>query len=214
MGKAVPKESKRERNKKRVLSYLEAYISEYGYAPSIRDIGAALGFRSTSTVHQYLKDLQEDGSIVYADGKRRAISLNESEDESEPVHTLSWPLVGTVTAGRPILAQENIEYDIAVDEKLFSNSGDDNFLLRVRGDSMIDCGIFHGDLIIVSPADTADKNDIVVALIGEEATVKRFSYLDGKPYLFPENEAFSPIPFMDEDCKIIGKVKGLIRTRI
>lgn len=214
MAKAVPKESKRERNKKRVLAYVEEYLKKYGYAPSVRDIGAALGFRSTSTVHQYLKDLQEDGSIVYADGKRRAISVTDPEPDEPAPHTISWPLVGMVTAGRPILAHENIEYNIAIDEKLFAHSDDDNFMLRVRGDSMIDYGIFNGDLIIVSPAQTADKNDIVVALIDDEATVKRFGYLDGVPYLFPENEAFSPIPFAGEDCRIIGKVVGLIRTRI
>lgn len=214
MAKAVPKESKRERNKKRVLAYLEKYLSENGYSPSVRDIGAALGFRSTSTVHQYLKDLHEEGAITYADGKRRAIALTDMDFGPENSHTISLPLVGIVTAGQPILAQENIEYNIAFDEKLFANAGEDNFLLRVKGDSMIDHGIFNGDIIIVTPAQAADKNDIVVALIGDEATVKRFGYLDGVPYLFPENEAFSPIPFNGEDCRIIGKVTGLIRTRI
>lgn len=213
MAVPVPKENKRTRNKKRVLGYLEEYIKENGYAPSVRDICSALGFGSTSTVHQYLKDLQDDGAITYADGKRRAITLTELEEQETP-RTLTWPLLGMVTAGQPILAQENIEYDIAIDEKLFSHTGEDNFMLRVRGDSMIDHGIFNGDLIIVTPAQTAEKNEIVVALIGDEATVKRFGYLKGEPYLFPENEAFSPIPFSSEDCRIIGKVVGLIRTRI
>ncbi len=214
MAKAVPKENKRERNKKRMLRFLEKYISEHGYSPSVRDIGAALGFRSTSTVHRYLKELHEEGSITYADGKRRAITLTDMNYGSESSDTLSWPLVGMVTAGQPILAQENIEYDITVDEKLFTHADENNFILRVRGDSMIDYGIFNGDLIIVSPAQTAEKNEIVVAMIGEEATVKRFGYQDGVPYLFPENDAFSPIPFMAEDCRIIGKVIGLIRTSI
>ncbi len=215
MAKAQPKESKRDRNKKRVLDFLESYITDHGYPPSVRDIGSSLGFRSTSTVHQYLKDLQEDGHITYADGKRRAIALTE-EPEAEYVGspTVNWPLVGMVTAGQPILAQENIEYSFAIDEKLFPASSDENFLLRVRGDSMIDAGIFSGDMIIVSPAQTAEKNEIVVALIGEEATVKRFGFLNGEAYLFPENEFFSPIPFTSEDCRIIGKVLGLIRTRI
>ncbi len=216
MAIAQPKESKKDRNKKRVLSFLEEYIAEHGYAPSVRDIGASLGFRSTSTVHQYLKDLQDEGMITYADGKRRAISLTDSpEEETLPsASVVSWPLVGMVTAGQPILAQENVEFEIALDEKLFPSSADENFLLRVRGDSMQDIGIFNGDLIIVSPADSAERNEIVVALLGEEATVKRFGYLQGVPYLFPENEAFSPIPFNQEDCRIIGKVQGLIRTRM
>lgn len=211
-----PKEGKKDRNKKRVMQYLERYISENGYAPSVRDICAALNFRSTSTVHQYLKDLQDEGSITYADGKRRAISVLDSmtEEREEAMPVLSWPLLGMVTAGQPILAQENVEYNIAIDEKLFPHSNDGKFLLRVRGDSMMDAGIFGGDLIIVTPSQSADRNEIVVALIGEEATVKRFGYQDGVPYLFPENEAFAPIPFNSEDCHIIGKVVGLIRTRI
>ncbi len=216
MANPHPTGGKKIRNKKRVLDFLEAYIARFGYSPSVREICAALGFKSTSTVHQYLKDLQEEGLITYADGKRRAISvIDPQEQPNEPTpEVVTWPLVGIVTAGQPILAQENIEYNIAIDEKLFPSSSDENFLLRVRGDSMQDVGIFNGDLIIVSPAESAEKNEIVVALLGEEATVKRFGFLDGAPYLFPENEAFSPIPFNQEDCRIIGKVQGLIRTRI
>lgn len=217
MAKPVPKESKRDINKKRVLNYLEDYLESNGFSPSVRDIGSALGFKSTSTVHSYLTELQEEGHINYADGKRRAISLLDDADsasESLEYNTSSFPLVGLVTAGQPILAQENIEYNIVLDDKLFPSGSDSNFILRVRGDSMMDAGIFNGDLIIVSPAQSAERNEIVVAMIGEEATVKRFAYLDGMPYLFPENEAFSPIPFHDEDCRIIGKVQGLIRTRL
>lgn len=221
--------SRKERNKQRVLRYLQKYINEHAYSPSVREIAVAVGFKSTSTVHSYLNELQDDGYINYADGKRRAISINEdnlpgssesnidntaSVSSNRDDHTVTWPLVGLVTAGQPILAQENTLYDIQVDNKLFPSGKDDSFLLRVRGDSMFDAGIFDGDMIVVSPTPQAELNEIVVALIGEEATVKRFAYLDGEPYLFPENDAFDPIPFNQEDCSIIGKVVGLIRTRL
>ncbi len=223
---------KKERNKERILNYLDKYINDHGYSPSVREIAQAVGFKSTSTVHSYLLDLQEEGYITYADGKRRAISINESEDDSSEdtddtevidfeeelarrmPETSTWPLVGLVTAGQPILATENKLFDISLDQKLFPRGKDDSFLLKVRGDSMIDAGIHDGDLILVSPTQQAELNEIVVALIGDEATVKRFGYISGDPYLFPENEAFDPIPFNTEDCKILGQVIGLIRTRL
>ncbi len=217
MPRPVPKESKRDVNKKNILHYLESYIHSNGFSPSVRDICAAVGFKSTSTVHSYLTELQEEGLISYADGKRRAISLvdeNPETEETSYADVTAFPLVGLVTAGQPILAQENIEYNIHVDDKLFPSAGNGNYILRVRGDSMMDAGIFNNDLIIVTPAQTAERNEIVVAMIGDEATVKRFSYIDGEPYLLPENDAFSPIPFHAEDCHIIGRVQGLIRTRI
>ena len=223
---------KRKKNKQVILNYLERFINKNGYSPSVREIAAAVGFRSTSTVHSYLNELQEENLIVYADGKRRAISLSEDViapkskveanaettkfglDSESNDSTMSWPLLGLVTAGQPILAQENIEYNIAIDNKLFPRGNEDSFILRVRGESMIDAGINNGDLIIVSPTQSAELNQIVVALIGDEATVKRFSYIDGEPYLLPENQNFEAIPFNTEDCSIIGKVVGLIRTRI
>ncbi len=218
--------SKREQNMKRTLDFLEDFIRSEGYSPSVRDICKALDIKSTSTVHGYLTDLQEAGLISYADGKRRAISIvgmlddevdNQDdfyEDHVNPDDIIGLPLIGLVTAGRPILAQENVQYTIALDEKLFPPDKDGNFLLKVRGDSMIEVGILDGDLLVVEVAQTADNNDIIIALIGEEATVKRFSYLDGRPYLFPENPYYAPIPFDTEECRILGKVKGLIRTRV
>ncbi len=251
------RESKKSNNKRAILGYLTKYINDHGYSPSVREIAVAVGLRSTSTVHKYLNELQEDGYIIYADGKRRAISINpefdhlinhnssknvnadlaeqdksnsksvkkenntteyastySSEYGSQYENTFALPLVGVVTAGNPILAQENIEYQVQLDDKLFPQTRDESFILRVRGDSMINIGINDGDLIIVTPQNSAELNEIVVALIGEEATVKRFAYLDSKPYLFPENDNFEPIPFNREDCSIIGKVVGLIRTRV
>ncbi len=251
------RENKKSNNKRAILGYLTKYINDHGYSPSVREIAVSVGLRSTSTVHKYLNELQEDGYIIYADGKRRAISINpefdhlvdhnsnkrtnvnpadqtkmnlktaskenrtkeytssySSDYSSEYESTFALPLVGVVTAGNPILAQENIEYQVQLDDKLFPQTRDESFILRVRGDSMINIGINDGDLIIVTPQNSAELNEIVVALIGEEATVKRFAYLDSKPYLFPENDNFEPIPFNREDCSIIGKVVGLIRTRV
>lgn len=251
------RESKKSNNKRAILGYLTKYINDHGYSPSVREIAVAVGLRSTSTVHKYLNELQEDGYIIYADGKRRAISINpeydntikhittktsdinsttqnkqnsnvddsvnnekeytnsySSEYNSQFDSTFALPLIGVVTAGNPILAQENIEYQVQLDDKLFPQTKDKSFMLRVRGDSMINIGINDGDLIIVTPQNSAELNEIVVALIGEEATVKRFGYLNSEPYLFPENDNFEPIPFNREDCSIIGKVVGLIRTRV
>lgn len=251
------RESKKSNNKRAILGYLTKYINDHGYSPSVREIAVAVGLRSTSTVHKYLNELQEDGYIIYADGKRRAISINpeydtsvshtenesydinstlpntQNQDDNKSVNkakeytnpysseynsqfdsTFALPLIGVVTAGNPILAQENIEYQVQLDDKLFPQTKDKSFMLRVRGDSMINIGINDGDLIIVTPQNSAELNEIVVALIGEEATVKRFAYLNSEPYLFPENDNFDPIPFNREDCSIIGKVVGLIRTRV
>lgn len=221
--------SKKERNKQRIFTYLQKYIHENGYSPSVREIAKAVGFKSTSTIHNYLNLLQEDGWITYADGKRRAISLNEDkfnqeqldhneyeteENNEEAESGVSLPLVGLITAGQPILADQNIEYNILLDNKLFTRADEDSYILRVSGDSMINAGIFDGDLLIVKPTQQVDRNEIIVALIGDEVTVKRFSYLDDQPYLFPENEIYEPIPFNTEDCSIIAKVVGLIRPRI
>ena len=180
----------------KILLYLNEYMEANGYAPSVREICAAVGLRSTATVSYHLSELKRRGLIEGDSTKRRALSLPESRRGSH------IPVVGVVTAGLPILATENIEGSVAW-------NGDPNcFALRIKGESMINAGILDGDLVVVRPQAGADHGDIVIALLEDEATCKRLSTHDGI-WLMPENPAFSPID--GRNASIIGKVKGLIR---
>ena len=180
-----------------LLEYLRTYIREQGYGPSVREICGALGLRSTATVHYHLRQLAEEGSILYQPGKKRSISLPERPEQGRV------PVVGVVAAGQPILAQENIEGYLPWE------GGAGWFALRVRGESMKNAGILPGDKVIVRPQPTAENGEIVVALLGDEATVKRLSRRDGRILLLPENEAFQPIP--GDEAQILGIVKAVIR---
>ena len=180
-----------------ILSYVNQFIQENGFAPSIREIGEAVGLRSTASVSYHLHQLQEKGLLISpgSKGRKRAISTG--------VRPGQIPVVGLVTAGIPILAVENQEGTIPWE-------GDPGcFALRVRGESMINAGILSGDLVVVRPQQTALDGQIVVARIGDEATVKRLSRRNGQDWLLPENPDFEPID--GSEAELIGLVKAVIR---
>ena len=180
-----------------ILSYVNQFIQENGYAPSVREIGAAVGLRSTASVSYHLQQLQGKGMLLApgGKGKKRAVVTAQRAGQI--------PVIGVVTAGLPILAFENQEGTMAWD-------GDPScFALRVRGESMMGAGILDGDKVIVRPQQTADDGQIVVARIDDEATVKRLSRKNGKVWLLPENPAFSPID--GTDAQIVGVVKAVYR---
>lgn len=189
----------------KVLEYIKKQIKDTGYPPSVREICAALGFKSTSSAHQYIWRLAEKGYIDKGDLKTRAIRVVGTES------TISVPIVGKVAAGEPILATENIEDYMSIGESFFSKDSlkNDNFILKVQGESMIEAGINDGDYIIVSKQSTARNGQIVVAMIDGDATVKTFYKEAGYIRLQPENSTMDPI--IVKDCQIVGKVIGLFR---
>ncbi|MGN0979673.1 MAG: transcriptional repressor LexA [Candidatus Avoscillospira sp.] len=181
----------------KILEFLNSYIEENGYPPSVREICAAVGLKSTATVSYHLNELKRQGRIQGDSSKKRAISLPETQRVGR------IPLVGVVTAGLPILAVENQEGTIPWD-------GDQScFALRVRGDSMIGAGILNGDKVVVRPQPDADNGEIVVALLGDEATVKRLHRDRDGIWLLPENPNYDPID--GREAQILGKVKAVIR---
>ena len=180
-----------------ILEYVNQFSQANGYAPSVREIGQAVGLRSTASVSYHLRQLQEKGALADsgAKGRKRAIVTAGRPGQI--------PIIGVVTAGLPILAFENQEGTMAWD-------GDPScFALRVRGESMIEAGILDGDKVIVRPQQTADDGQIVVALLGDEATVKRLRRKNGRIWLMPENPAFSPID--GSEAQIVGLVKAVYR---
>ena len=180
-----------------ILDYVNLFVQQNGYAPSVREIGAAVGLRSTASVSYHLRQLQEKGMLQEpgAKGRKRAIVTSHRPGQI--------PVVGVVTAGLPILAVENQEGMMAWD-------GDPScFALRVRGESMIGAGILDGDKVVVRPQPTANDGQIVVARIGDEATVKRLSRKNGQVWLLPENDAFEPID--GSEAELIGIVKAVVR---
>lgn len=183
--------------REQVYDFLTEYVSLRGYPPTVREICAATGLRSTASVHYHLQALAREGRIDLEENKNRAISLPVSRERG------MVPLVGTVAAGRPILAVEQIEGYIPWDR------AEGLFALRVKGDSMIEAGILPGDKVIVQPQQTADNGDIVVALLEDEATVKRLSRKNGRVWLLPENPAYAPID--GTEAVILGRVKGVVR---
>lgn len=196
----------------RVLDYVKKQIKEEGYAPSVREICKALDLKSTSTVHGYLARLKKKGLIEKTDMKSRTIRLVDEEGKSQkPFFTskemVDVPIVGKVTAGMPILAVENIEDSFPL--PLDFTGASETFMLKVRGESMIDAGILDGDFILVKKQDTAQNGDIVVALIEDEATVKKFYKEKGHIRLQPQNQFMQPI--IVPTCSILGKVVGVFR---
>ena len=180
-----------------ILEFVNSFVQENGFAPSIREIGAAVGLNSTASVSYQLKQLQEKGLLTGASqkGRKRAIATTQRPGQI--------PVIGVVTAGRPILAFENQEGTMAWE-------GDPTcFALRVRGDSMINAGILDGDKVVVRPQQTANDGQIVVARIGDEATVKRLSRKNGQVWLLPENDAYPPID--GSHAELIGLVKAVVR---
>ena len=199
MEKLKPKE-------KKVYDYIVRSIREKGFAPSVRDIMADLGYKSTSTVHMYLTRLSERGLINRDEGKSRAIHMDGVGAANQV------PLVGRVTAGKPILAEEDFEGYISFCASSVGCRPDNLFALNVKGESMIEAGILDGDVVIVDKRTYAENGEIVVALIGDEATVKTFYKEDGHYRLQPENKTMEPI--IVENVKILGKVVASVRMYI
>lgn len=193
---------------RQVLEHIATSIRRNGIVPSVREIGQALGMRSPSTVHQHLTALERKGYIKRYGDRMRVLEVLDKRMLPNGEEIAHLPLVGRVSAGVPILAEENIEEMIPVPRKMVGWKDDNCFLLTVRGDSMISAGIFDGDMVIVRSQPAADPGEIVVALMGEDATVKRLAYEAGQPYLLPENPRYGRI---DGPFEIIGKVVGLLR---
>lgn len=198
---------------KKILDYVNSHTLERGFPPSVREICTAVGFKSTSTVHSYLKKLEEDGLILKDATKPRALKvLDESAKNLEGYvadqEIENIPLVGKITAGSPILAVENIEDTFPIPVRYLENST--SFMLKVKGESMINAGIMDGDYIIVKQQNTANNGDIVVALIEDEATVKTFYKESDHFRLQPENSDYEPIIL--KELSILGKVIGLFRN--
>lgn len=193
-----------------IYEFILRYTKEHGYPPSVREIGAAVGLKSPSTVHFHMKGLEEAGAIVKAEGKTRAISLpgvplGPVAEEADP-RVNQVPVVGNVAAGSPILAQECIEDYLTFDTQGLSG---EHFALRVRGNSMLGAGILPDDLVVVHRQQEARNGEIVVALFEDEATVKTYRYKDGHVWLMPENPEYQPID--GTYAEIIGKVVAVVR---
>ena len=184
--------------------YILAFSEEHGYPPSVREIAEAIGLKSPATVHFHMKGLREAGVIAQAEGKTRAITITAPKyDRKDQV-----PLLGYVAAGSPILAQENIEEYLTFDTNGLSG---EHFALKVRGESMLDAGILPGDLVIVHQQSVALNGDIVVALFGDEATVKTFRRDGGHIWLYPENSSPEYQPIDGTGCSILGRVVAVVR---
>jgi repressor LexA len=196
------------KRQKEIFDYIRRYAAKTGYPPTVREIGKAVGLHSSSTVHAHLANLEKIGLLRRDPTKPRAIELLFDRAKKTIRPGSGLPLVGQVAAGAPILAEENIEEYIEVPDVVGGEEGD--YVLRVRGESMIEAGIFEGDYVIVRPADTADDGEIVVALIGDEATVKRYFRESDHIRLQPENETMEPI--RTAEAKILGRVVGLLRS--
>jgi repressor LexA len=192
-----------------IFDFIKRYSARYGYPPTVRDIGKAVGLASSSTVHAHLANLERIGLLRRDPSKPRAIELlDRAAAAVESFVKPGLPLVGQVAAGQPVLAEENIEDYIQT--PTFAGGDDGEYLLRVRGESMTKVGILDGDLVVVRAQDTAEDGDIVVALVGEDATVKRFFQEQDHIRLQPENDTMEPI--RSREVRVLGKVVGLMRS--
>ena len=203
MGTITPKQQK-------IYDFIQSFTAEHSYPPSVREIGAAMGLKSPSTVHFHLKGLEEAGMIVKAEGKTRAITLpaapNRAVAEESNARADRIPVVGSVAAGSPILAEECIEDYLTFDTQGLSG---EHFALKVRGESMVGAGILPNDLVVVHRQQEAHSGEIVVALFEDEATVKTLRRRDGHVWLMPENPAYDPID--GTHAQIVGKVVAVVR---
>jgi repressor LexA len=193
-----------------IFDFIKKYSAKYGYPPTVRDIGKAVGLASSSTVHAHLANLEKVGLLRRDPSKPRAIELlDKAADAVKSIgRPNGLPLVGHVAAGQPILAEENIEDYVEIPALAGGEEGE--YVLRVRGESMRDVGILEGDFVVVRPQDTAGDGDIVVALVGEEATVKRFFREADHVRLQPENSDMEPI--RSREVRVLGRVVGLFRN--
>ena len=191
-----------------ILEYIKEQILQRGYPPAVREICEAVHLKSTSSVHSHLESLEKQGYIRRDPTKPRAIEIIDDTFNLTRRELVNVPIIGTVTAGQPILAEENIEGYFPVTPDYVHNK--QTFLLKVKGESMINAGIFDGDMIMVEQQSSASNGEIVVALVEDSATVKRFYKEQGHIRLQPENDFMDPI--IVQDCSIIGKVIGLYRV--
>ena len=188
-----------------IFEFIKGYLEKTGYPPTVREIGKALGLHSPSTVHAHLAKLEKSGVLRRDPSKPRAIEI--LVDRAKRVMAPGIPLLGQVAAGSPILAEENVEELLELPAMIGAESGD--YALRVRGDSMRDAGILEGDTVIVRPTEEAANGEIVVALIGDEATVKRFFHEGDAIRLQPENPDYEPI--ITREAEVLGRVIGVFR---
>ena len=194
------------KRQKEIFDFIGKYAAKYGYPPTVRDIGKAVGLASSSTVHAHLANLEKIGLLRRDPTKPRAIELLVDKAK-KAIRSPGLPLVGEVAAGEPVVAEERIEEYLEVPEVIGGETGD--YILRVKGDSMKDAGILEGDYVIVRPTQVAGDGEIVVALIEEEATVKRFYKEKEQVRLEPANKAYKPI--RTSDAHLLGRVVGMFR---
>ena len=195
--------TKRQRE---IFDYIGTYLSKHGYPPTVREIGKAVGLHSSSTVHAHLSKLESLGVLRRDPSKPRALEVMVQRAK-KAVRPSGLPLVGSVAAGSPILAEENIEDYLEVPDVVGGEDGD--YILRVRGESMKDAGILEGDFVVVRPAERARDGEIVVALMDDEATVKRYFREKDHVRLQPENKSMKPI--RTRDLRLLGRVVGVFR---
>jgi len=194
------------KRQKEIFDFIRKYAGKYGYPPTVREIGQAVGLHSSSTVHAHLANLEKIGLLRRDPSKPRAIELLVDKAR-KAMGGRGLPVVGEVAAGQPVLAEEMIEEYLEVPEVIGGETGD--YILRVKGDSMKDAGILEGDYVVVRPTDVADNGEIVVAVIEDEATVKRFYKEKDGVRLQPENPAYEPI--ITKEAQLLGKVTGVFR---
>ena len=195
------------KRQKEIFEFIRNYANKHGYPPTVREIGKAVGLTSSSTVHAHLANLEKIGLLRRDPTKPRAIEVMIDKARKAISGGPGLPLVGQVAAGSPILAEENIEEYVDVPGAI---GGDDSdYVLRVKGDSMQEAGILEGDYVVVRASEEADDGEIVVALLGEEATVKRFFREKDRIRLEPENKAYKPI--RTTDAQLLGRVVGVFR---
>ena len=192
---------------KEILEFIKQEILNKGYPPAVREICEAVGLKSTSSVHSHLETLEKNGYIRRDPTKPRAIEIMDDNFNLTRREVVNVPVIGSVAAGQPLLAIENIESYFPIPSEYVPNA--DTFMLHVKGESMINAGILDGDQILVRQQSDAENGDIVVALVGDSATVKTFYKEDGHYRLQPENDTMDPI--IVEDCMILGKVIGVFR---
>ena len=199
-GKITPKQ-------KEILDYIKDEILKKGYPPTVREICETVSLKSTSSVHSHLETLEKNGYIRRDPTKPRAIEVCDDNFQMVRKEMVSLPIVGNVAAGQPILAEENIEDYFAIPADVVPAG--ESFILNVRGDSMVNAGILNGDKVLVNARSTAQNGEIIVAMIDDSATVKRFYKENGYIRLQPENDTMEPI--IVEECQILGKVFGVLR---
>ncbi|MBS1878764.1 MAG: transcriptional repressor LexA [Actinobacteria bacterium] len=195
------------KRQKEIFDFIRKYAAKTGYPPTVREIGKAVGLHSSSTVHAHLANLEKIGLLKRDPSKPRAIELLFEKAKRTVRPSFELPLVGQVAAGEPILAEENIDEYLEIPDVIGGEDGD--YILQIRGESMKNAGILEGDYVVVRPTDDADNGEIVVALIGEEATVKRIYRESDHIRLQPENDEMDPI--LTTEARVLGRVVGVFR---